>query len=218
MRPLSREWSFLPLFPWLLCIPWARFLPHEPTECTEFTEGRGESVSSACVTMRPVCTAVHRYTPMNNPRINQRIRVVDDNTGRLSETVYRIVQVNPTDQSLIAIDDSGPEGVSVPWESCVAATPQVSWDWIQSQVSREVWGVLSAFDGWDAVCLRPEVGEGVLLHIRGLRDRILEAQKAQKKEREQKIPDIASKDSASLAEFERHLKRWEKERRRLVKK
>lgn len=151
---------------------------------------------------------------MKTPRINQRIRVVDHKTGRVSENVYRIVQVDPTDESIVAVDDSDPEGgVSVSWDDYVEATPEISWEWIRSQVTREVWGLLSAFESWDVVCLEAGIGACVLKRTADLRDRIVQAQRAQKDESSQILPRPALPEFNQLADFERHREQLEREQR-----
>lgn len=153
---------------------------------------------------------------MKNPRINQRIRVVDEKTGLLSERVYRIVQVNSADRSLIAIDDFGPEGVSIHWELCAEATPQISWDWIRSQVPQDVWALLSAFDGWEEVCLKPEVGADVLRQTPDLWNRILRAHAAQQAERGREKRERARRRSLLRAGSHRQSQRVEERRDQAV--
>jgi hypothetical protein len=155
---------------------------------------------------------------MKNPQINQRIRVVDEKTGRLSERVYRIVQVNSADRSLVAIDDFGPEGVSIHWELCVEATPQISRDWIRSQVPQDVWALLSAFDGWNEICLKPEVGVDVLLQTLDLQEWILRAQRAQKNQTARKMPILTLEDVPQSAEFDRYFEQLKTELQHVTKK
>jgi hypothetical protein len=113
---------------------------------------------------------------MKNPQVNQRIRVTTASRGYDLGTVYLITKVDHSDNTLIARDAQGREGSWIKWDVCMLAGPNIAWDWLKTQLPSEVLELLSAFNGLEALSLKPEVRDHILSQLPNLRERILRAQ------------------------------------------
>lgn len=113
---------------------------------------------------------------MKNPQRNQRIRVIRSGRGYDTGKIYVVTKIDTSDNTLMAVDSSGNEGSWVKWENCVHAGPNISWDWLKTQLPSEVLELLTAFNGLESLTLKPEVRDYILSQLPNLKDRILQAQ------------------------------------------
>jgi hypothetical protein len=113
---------------------------------------------------------------MNNPQRNQRIRVTRSGCGYDLNKTYTIATVDASDNTLIAVDSNGNEGSWIKWDQCIDAGPNISWDWLKTQLPGEVLELLTAFHGLEILTLKPEVRDHILTQLPNLKDRILQAQ------------------------------------------
>jgi hypothetical protein len=113
---------------------------------------------------------------MNNPQRNQRIRIAGNNRGYSANQIYTITKVDPSDNTLTATDSDGREGPWVKWDNCFPAAPNISWEWLKTQLPSEVLELLSAFNGLETLSLKPELRDYILSQLPNLKDRILQAQ------------------------------------------
>ena len=126
---------------------------------------------------------------MDNPKVNQRFRVIRPTRGYELNKVYKVVRVDNGDDTLVGVDAEGKEGSWIKFDSCVAAGPNVSWEWLKGQLPGEVLELLSAFEGLEGLRLKNEVRDHILMQLPNLRDRILSAQ-------------IAMEDQGGLGSFD----------------
>jgi hypothetical protein len=115
---------------------------------------------------------------MKNPQRNQRIRVIRSGRGYEPGKTYTVTKVDPSDNTLIAADSGGNEGSWLKWDQCILAGPNISWDWLKTQLPSEVLELLTAFNGLETLTLKPEVRDYILSQLPNLKDRILQAQVA----------------------------------------
>jgi hypothetical protein len=113
---------------------------------------------------------------MTNPQPKQRIKVIRPGRGYERGKTYTIVRVDPSDNTLVAADSSGKEGSWVKWDHCVAGGGEVNWSWLKGQLSADALELLSAFEGLEALRLKDEIRDHILLQLPGLKDRILRSQ------------------------------------------
>ncbi len=78
------------------------------------------------------------------------------------------------------------------------AGPEISWDWLKGQLPGEVLELLNAFQGLEALRLKPEVRDHILLQLPNLKERILASQVAI--EEEFGTTDFGSSDNSASAE------------------
>ena len=114
---------------------------------------------------------------MKNPRVGQRIRTSNVQGYERSKT-YTVSCVDPGDNTLRATDSTGREGNWIKWSQCREVGPDISWEWLKSQIPGDVLELLSAFNGLENLQLRPEVRDHILLQLPDLKRRILESQLA----------------------------------------
>jgi hypothetical protein len=113
---------------------------------------------------------------MTNPQPKQRIRVTRSTRGYVRAKTYTIVRVDPSDNTLIAVDSEGKEGSWIKWDHCVLAAGDINWSWLKGQLSADALELLSAFEGLESLRLRDEIRDHILLQLPGLKDRILHSQ------------------------------------------
>jgi hypothetical protein len=113
---------------------------------------------------------------MNNPQPQQRIKVTHSGRGYERGKTYTVVRIDHSDNTLVAIDASGKEGSWVKWDHCIAAGGEVNWSWLKGQLSADALELLSAFEGLEALRLKDEIRDHILLQLPGLKDRILRSQ------------------------------------------
>jgi len=113
---------------------------------------------------------------MNNPQPKQRIKVTRPGRGYERGKTYTVVRVDSSDNTLIATDSSGKEGSWVKWEHCIPGGGEVNWSWLKGQLSTDALELLSAFEGLEALRLKDEIRDHILLQLPGLKDRILRSQ------------------------------------------
>ncbi|NBV85212.1 MAG: hypothetical protein EBS01_02855 [Verrucomicrobia bacterium] len=113
---------------------------------------------------------------MENPKKNQRFRVIRPTRGYELNKVYRVVRVDNNDDTLIGVDSEGKEGSWIKFDSCISAGPNVSWEWLKGQLPGEVLELLSAFEGLEGLRLKNEVRDHILMQLPNLKERILSAQ------------------------------------------
>ncbi len=113
---------------------------------------------------------------MQNPKTNQRFRVIRPTRGYELNKIYKVVRVDNSDDTLVGVDSEGKEGSWIKFDSCIAAGPNVSWEWLKGQLPGEVLELLSAFEGLEGLRLKNEVRDHILMQLPNLKDRILSAQ------------------------------------------
>lgn len=128
------------------------------------------------ITHEQTTTNQTEFSKMKNPQKNQQIRVTRPGRGYTPSKIYTIVRVDPSDNTLIAMDSNGQEGSWIKWDHCVIAGPDIGWDWLKGQLPGEILEFLSAFHGLENLRLKPEVRDFILLQIPNLKERILQAQ------------------------------------------
>jgi hypothetical protein len=138
---------------------------------------------------------------MNHPQIKQRIRITRSGRGYDTSKTYTVLRVDPNDNTLIAVDSEGREGSWIKWDNCVLATGDINWTWLKGQLSADALELLSAFEGLEALRLRDEIRDHILLQLPGLKDRILHSQ-IQLEEQNGRIEDASSRNQPVDDEME----------------
>jgi hypothetical protein len=113
---------------------------------------------------------------MTRPQPKQRIKVTRPSCGYEPGKTYTIIRVDDNDNTLIAADSAGREGSWIKWDHCVQADGEIGWSWLKGQLPADALELLSAFDGLEALRLKDELRDHILLQLPGLKDRILHSQ------------------------------------------
>jgi hypothetical protein len=113
---------------------------------------------------------------MARPQPKQRIKVTRPSCGYELGKTYTIIRVDDNDNTLIAADSGGNEGSWIKWDHCVQADGEIGWSWLKGQLPVDALELLSAFDGLEALRLKDEIRDHILLQLPGLKDRILHSQ------------------------------------------
>lgn len=113
------------------------------------------------------------------PRVGDRFRVRGNANSHNYQpgVLYRVVRVDTSDQTLVAVNPAGQEGNWIKW-SDVTYAAEIGWEWLQKALPTEAVELLSAFDGMDSMTLREDVRTHILLRVPDLKEKILEAQVA----------------------------------------
>ncbi|MCC5840612.1 MAG: hypothetical protein JJT96_10855 [Opitutales bacterium] len=111
------------------------------------------------------------------PRPGDCIRVRGNSNGHnyKSGLIYRVVRVDSSDQTLVAVGPGGEEGNWIKWAD-IAYAAEIGWDWLQKALPTEAVELLSAFDGLTGLILREDVRSHILLRVPDLKEKILQAQ------------------------------------------
>ena len=129
---------------------------------------------------RAVCKTVeakpHSTPSMNNPQVKQRIKIKRPSQGYERGKTYVIVRVDPNDNTLVAADSQGKEGPWIQWRNCEACADDINWNWLKAHLPSEALELLSAFEGLDALRLKDDIRDRILMQLPNLKEKVLTAQ------------------------------------------